>query len=94
MPQRANCYDGPLFVTGATMLREFEYKGHRVQTTVLPDQGRWAYRLDDGEMHMSKDVRRPASEDVLFEEARAAAQAHIDGAQRRDAFRAGRDAKG
>ena len=76
------------------MLREFRYEGHQVQTTVLPDQGRWAYRIDDGEMHTSKEVRPAAKEEVLFREAEAAARAHIDGDKRRRVYRANRDAKG
>ncbi|GAB3757732.1 hypothetical protein GCM10028796_02310 [Ramlibacter monticola] len=74
------------------MHRQFDYRGHRVQTTVLPDQGRWAYRIDEDEMHTSKDVRLPAKEEVLFAEAEKAARAHIDGAERRRVFRAERDA--
>ncbi len=75
------------------MVREFDYKGRHIATTVLPEDGRWAYRIDGGAVHMSQDVRPAASERVLFEEAATAARAHIDGAERRDAYRAARDAK-
>lgn len=64
-----------------------------MQTTVLPDQGRWAYRIDEGEVHFSNDARAAAKQDVLFAEAQAAAKAHIDGTDRRSQFRAARDAK-
>lgn len=76
------------------MVREFEYKGRRIQTTVLPQEGRWAYRIDGGDMYRSKDIRAAARAEVLFDEAERAAKAHIDGADRRDAVRAERDAKG
>src|SRR6185369_6356087 len=65
-----------------TMLREFEYKGRRIQTTVLPEQGRWAYRIDDGEMRMVHETRDSMGENDLFAQAKAAAKAEIDGADR------------
>ncbi|MEJ8837237.1 hypothetical protein [Ramlibacter sp. AN1133] len=64
------------------MLREFEYKGRRVQATVLPEQGRWAYRIDDGEMRMVHETRGSMGEGDLFAQAQAAAKAEIDGADR------------
>lgn len=69
------------------MLREFEYKGRRVQTTVLPEQGRWAYRIDDGEMRMVHETRVSMEVEDLFRQAQAAAKAEIDGADRWNAAR-------
>jgi hypothetical protein len=69
------------------MLREFEYKGRRIQTTVLPEQGRWAYRIDDGEMRMVSETRSSMEVEDLFGQAQAAAKAEIDGADRWNAHR-------
>ena len=69
------------------MLREFQYKGRRIQTTVLPEQGRWAYRIDDGEMRMVHETRATMEVEDLFGQAQAAAKAEIDGADRWNANR-------
>ncbi len=76
------------------MFKEFEYRGHEVQATVLPEQGRWAYRIDGAEVHCSRDICPAAEEDALYTLAEAAAKAHIDAAERRRAFRADLEAKG
>jgi hypothetical protein len=69
------------------MLREFDYKGRRIQTTVLPEQGRWAYRIDDGELRMVHETRATMEVEDLFGQAKAAAKAEIDGAERWKAHR-------
>jgi hypothetical protein len=73
------------------MHREFQYKGRLIQTTVLPEQGRWAYRIDGGETRMVSEARARGEEGDLYQQAEAAAKAEIDGADRRSAYRAERD---
>lgn len=73
------------------MHREFEYKGCLIQATVLPEQGRWAYRIDGGETRMVSEARACGKEADLYAEAEAAAKAEIDGTARRSAYRAERD---
>lgn len=73
------------------MHRQFEYKGRLIQATVLPEQGRWAYRIDGGETRMVSEARASGTEVDLYRQAEAAAKAEIDGTDRRSAFRAERD---
>jgi hypothetical protein len=61
-----------------TILRELEYKGRLILSIVLPQQGRWAYRIEDGPLRMLRDARGAREEDLLFEEAQRAAKAEID----------------
>jgi hypothetical protein len=86
-------YHSMLFVTDCSMLKSFDYQGHEVHATVLPEQGRWAYRIDGQEVHFSKDSRPATEEDVLFALAEAAAKAHIDAAERRRTVRAERESR-
>jgi hypothetical protein len=75
------------------MHRKFEYKGRLIQTTVLPEQGRWAYRIDGGETRMINEARVCGEESALYAQAEAAAKAEIDGTDRRSAYRAERDSQ-
>jgi hypothetical protein len=75
------------------MHREFQYKGRLIQATVLPEQGRWAYRIDGGETRMVSLARASLEEGDLYAQAEAAAKAEIDGTARRSAFRAERDSQ-
>jgi hypothetical protein len=75
------------------MFKEFEYRGHEVHATVLPEQGRWAYRIDGAEVHCSRDICPAAEEDALYVLAEAAAKAHIDAAERKRAARADFESK-
>jgi hypothetical protein len=64
------------------MLRELEYKGRVVLLTVLPEQGRWAYRIDDGPIRMLREAREARARELLYAEAEAAARREIDRADR------------
>ena len=64
------------------MLRQVEYKGHQISLTVLPEQGRWAYRIDDGPMRMVHVTRPAMNAEVLAQEAELKARAEIDRAER------------
>jgi hypothetical protein len=46
--------------------------------TVLPHQGRWGYRIEDGAARVSHEIREPMEEERLFHEAEAAARSEVD----------------
>lgn len=64
------------------MLRELEYKGRIILVTVLPEQGRWAYRIEDGPIRMVPEARTAREKEFLYREAEAAARCEIDRADR------------
>ena len=69
------------------MVRKFDYKGRSIILTVLPEQGRWGYRIDDGPVRTLDKERSPMEQDELFREAEAAAKAEVDALDQRDAWR-------
>jgi hypothetical protein len=60
------------------LIRKFEYKGHVIGLTVLAEQGRWGYRIDDGPVHTLDQLRAPMLEPGLFLEAELAARREVD----------------
>jgi hypothetical protein len=46
--------------------------------TVLPEQGRWGYRIDSGPVRTLNEIRAPMPEEDLFIEAEIAAKAEVD----------------
>lgn len=64
------------------MVHELQYRGHRIVLTVLPEQGRWAYRVDNGPIRSLETLRAAMCEEVLAREAELRAKADIDLADR------------
>jgi hypothetical protein len=60
------------------LVREIEYEGRLIGLTVLPEQGRWGYRIDNGPVRALNEIRAPMPEDDLFVEAEIAAKAEVD----------------
>jgi hypothetical protein len=60
------------------MVYELRYRGHCVALTVLPEQGRWAYRIDNGPIRSLEQLRVAMREEVLAREAELRAKAEID----------------
>jgi hypothetical protein len=60
------------------LVRRIEYRGRLIQMTVLAQQGRWGYRIEDGATRVSHEIREPMQEDRLFTEAETAAKSEVD----------------
>ena len=60
------------------MIRQIEYEGHMIGLAVLPEQGRWGYRIDNGPVRALNEVRMPMPEEELFAEAEKAARTEVD----------------
>ncbi|MBL0424128.1 hypothetical protein [Ramlibacter alkalitolerans] len=55
-----------------------EYEGHVIALAVLPEQGRWGYRIDDGPVCTLNQLRAPMPEADLLVEAEMAARREVD----------------
>jgi hypothetical protein len=51
---------------------------------VLPDQGRWAYRVENGPVRMVDEVRAASEAEPLFCEAERRAQIEVERIERKD----------
>jgi hypothetical protein len=60
------------------LVRLLEYEGHVIALAVLPEQGRWGYRIDDGPVRTLNQLRAPMPEAGLFLEAETAAKWEVD----------------
>jgi hypothetical protein len=65
------------------MVRRIEYKGRNITLTVLPEQGRWGYRIDEGPVRTLEATRGPMEQERLFREAETAARAEVDATDER-----------
>ena len=66
------------------MVRQVEYRGHLIRMVVLPDQGRWAYRVENGPVRMIDEVRAANDAEPLFCEAERRAHIEVECMQRSD----------
>jgi hypothetical protein len=60
------------------LIRQIEYEGHLIGLAVLPEQGRWGYRIDNGPVRTLNEIRAPMPEEDLFGEAEIAARTEVD----------------
>ena len=58
--------------------RKVVYKGHSISFTSLPEQGRWAYQIDEQAIRVQECLRPPMQQAVLEGQALARAKAEID----------------
>jgi len=66
------------------VVRQVEYRGHLISMVVLPDQGRWAYRVENGPVRMLDEVRAASDAEPLFCEAERRAQIEVERIERKD----------
>jgi hypothetical protein len=59
------------------VVKQVEYCGHLISIAVLPDQGRWAYRVESGPVRMVHEVRPASDAEALFLEAELRAQVEV-----------------
>jgi len=71
-------HDAPPFPANVTIFRELEYHGRLFYVAVLPQRGRWAYRIEDGPVRMLQAARGANLGELLLRQAQAAAWAEID----------------
>jgi hypothetical protein len=60
------------------VVKHVEYRGRTISITVLPEQGRWAYRVENGPVRMLDELRKPSEAGPLFDEAQRRAQTEVE----------------
>jgi len=64
--------------------RKVVYKGHCISLASLPEQGRWAYRIDEQPIRVLESARPAMQQAALEGEALAKARAEVDRAETRE----------